>query len=86
MDQQKDLRALVVQCIAAFAPLKSVDTVSDETVLSQLGLDSIALYQFITKLEANLGIPIPDAELSSANFKTVGAILQTLARITAGAS
>nr|BAJ52705.1 putative acyl carrier protein [Streptomyces sp. TA-0256] len=49
----------------------------DETTMdvefTDLGLDSLAIYEVFTRLEEDLGFPIPDEDLDG--LKTLGAVL-----------
>ncbi|HYY58480.1 MAG TPA: phosphopantetheine-binding protein [Pyrinomonadaceae bacterium] len=49
--------------------------------LFQMGvLDSFALVDFVTLLEEQCGIKVPDADVNPANFQTIEAIEKYVAR------
>ncbi|KOV89429.1 MULTISPECIES: acyl carrier protein [unclassified Streptomyces] len=45
-----------------------------EVEFTDLGLDSLAVYELFTRLEEDLGFPIPDEDID--NLKTLGAVLK----------
>ncbi|MFI6448803.1 acyl carrier protein [Kitasatospora sp. NPDC050543] len=50
------------------------DASSLEVEFIDLGLDSLAVYEVFTRLEEDLGFPIPDEDID--NLKTLGAVLK----------
>ena len=59
---------------AASIGVKSLE--SDVDLFASGTLDSFALVDFVTVLEAHCGIRVPDAEVIPANFRTIEAIDQ----------
>ncbi|MCG3174568.1 MAG: Acyl carrier protein [Myxococcota bacterium] len=55
---------------------KSFDSVSPETVIADLGLDSVAVMEVVAALEEKLNITIPDDRL--AHINTIGDLFRTL--------
>ncbi|WP_328335974.1 MULTISPECIES: acyl carrier protein [unclassified Streptomyces] len=51
-----------------------IDESNLEVEFSDLGLDSLAVYEVFTRLEEDLGFPIPDEDID--NLKTFSAVLK----------
>jgi acyl carrier protein len=56
-----DLMRLVHAC-AGFEDVATIDASSADTEFSELGIDSLAVYELATRLQDELGIPISDQE------------------------
>lgn len=50
------------------------DEATMDTEFAELGLDSLAVYEVFTRLEDDLGFPIPDEDLG--DLTTVGAVMR----------
>ena len=55
-----------------------------DTVISALGMDSVAVMELVSYFEEKLGVRIPDEELSK--IRTVGDLRDTLQRLLPGSS
>lgn len=84
MSDLSEIRSTVLRCMAEFAPNADLSALTDATPLSEIGIDSLALFHFIVKVEGALGLSVPDAELSAANFRTLAGVLTTLDRLVQG--
>jgi acyl carrier protein len=60
---------------SAEAPLSADDSLTD------LGIDSLRLVEFIIDLEETFQIAIPDEEMLAKNFQTVGTVSTLVGRI-----
>jgi acyl carrier protein len=53
---------------------------ADDQTLRDLGVDSLALFEFVTALEEIGSITFDDADVDSAEFTTVASVLRLLQR------
>jgi acyl carrier protein len=58
---------------------KKLDNLSRSTVISQLGMDSVAVMELVSYFEEKLEIRLPDDEL--AKISTIGDLEDAIARI-----
>ena len=58
------------------AVIAKVDAITDEMKLSELGLDSLDVVEFLLQLEEQYDIHFDDIDMS--NFKTVGDLLASI--------
>ncbi len=58
---------------------KKLDNLSRGTVISQLGMDSVAVMELVSYFEEKLEIRLPDDEL--AKISTIGDLCDVIARI-----
>jgi acyl carrier protein len=52
--------AKIVDACASFDNVATIDDSTADTVFSELGFDSLAVYELATRLQDELGIPISD--------------------------
>lgn len=58
----------------------------DDDELQALGLDSLRFINLLADLDRDLGVEIPDGELSFENFRTPGAVHSTVLRLLGAAA
>lgn len=59
----------------------SVDTIGNNTILADLGLDSLKFVSMIVAIESKYNIEIFDSDLDFDKFKSVSVICETLKKI-----
>lgn len=59
-------------------PYEEINSLSDNTQLSEIGLDSIRFIQFIVRLEETQNIEVLDSDLLLPNFGTINSIFATM--------
>ncbi|GAA3073213.1 acyl carrier protein [Streptomyces olivoverticillatus] len=72
-----DFQRNVDACVGVEDSIVFDDTTLD-VEFAELGLDSLAVYEIMTRLEEDLGFPIPDEDLD--DLKTVGGVLTYVRR------
>jgi acyl carrier protein len=75
---REDLIELLRETAAALAPSVDPALVVADTDITDLGMDSMQLMEFVAEAEDALGIRIPDAELQ--DVRTVSDLLDAIAR------
>ena len=73
-----DQLLILAQDVSGVSPLQA--TVSEETKLTELGVSSLQLLSYITKLEAHFQIRFEDEEFEARHFKTLGQIVSAVTR------
>jgi acyl carrier protein len=58
---------------------RKLPSVTRDTVIATLGMDSVAIMELVSYFEEKLGVRIPDEELG--RIRTVGDLRDTLARL-----
>ncbi|GGN36646.1 hypothetical protein GCM10012285_10620 [Streptomyces kronopolitis] len=69
-----DFQKNVDACVGVDDAVVFDDETNLETAFIDLGLDSLAVYEVFTRLEEDLGFPIPDEDID--NLKTLSAVLK----------
>ena len=78
------LRVRVIELVSSLA---GGDTnLLPETSLAAIGFDSLGIVQLLVELEDSFAIAIPDDELTAANFRTVGTLLELMERVVGASS
>ena len=77
MKTQQDLIVLFQQ-IAAEVDKREFRDVSGESIITDLGIDSLSMMQIVGEMELRLGIMIPDEDL--VELVTVGDLLKVVLR------
>lgn len=62
MSEKKDLLALF-KVVAARVDKREFNDVTPESVITELGIDSLSMMQIVGEMETELGIMIPDEDL-----------------------
>lgn len=78
MAQQVDVIALFTQA-ALEVDNRKLSNLSRDTVISTLGMDSVAVMELVSFFEEKLAVRIPDEELN--RIRTVGDLRDTLAKL-----
>jgi len=78
MPQPIDVLDLFKQAALAVDNRK-LPNLTRDTVISTLGMDSVAVMELVSYFEEKLGVRIPDAELG--RIRTVGDLRDTIARL-----
>jgi len=82
MKDQKDLIALFKQ-VAAEVDKREFSGITAESVISDLGIDSLSMMQIVGEMELRLDIMIPDEDL--VELVTVSDLLKVVERRLEGA-
>jgi D-alanine--poly(phosphoribitol) ligase subunit 2 len=73
--QEEDAMERVVELLQEIADVQGVDLPSETESLFDAGvLDSFGLLEFLTSLERELNITIPDEDLIPSNFDTIAKV------------
>ncbi len=81
MSDQKDLLVLF-KSVAARIDKRPFETVTRESVITELGIDSLSMMQIVGEMETELGVMIPDEDL--VEIRTVGDLVKKVeARVAA---
>ena len=81
MSDQKDLLVLF-KTVAARIDKRPFETVTRESVITELGIDSLSMMQIVGEMETELGVMIPDEDL--VEIRTVGDLVKKVeARVAA---
>lgn len=78
MAQQVDVIALFTQA-ALEVDNRKLSNLNRDTVISTLGMDSVAVMELVSFFEEKLAVRIPDEELN--RIRTVGDLRDTLAKL-----
>ena len=74
-----DVTRKVLQVLDAYN-VWGVDLDERTPLIDAVGLDSVTMLQFVTELEREFQISIPDNEISRENFATVGQVCAFLTK------
>ena len=81
MSDNKDLLALF-KTVAARIDKRDFASVTRESVITELGVDSLSMMQIVGEMETELGVMIPDEDL--VEIRTVGDLVNKVgARLSA---
>jgi len=81
MSDNKDLLVLF-KTVAARIDKRDFASVTRESVITELGVDSLSMMQIVGEMETELGVMIPDEDL--VEIRTVGDLVNKVgARLTA---
>jgi acyl carrier protein len=69
----KDL-LVMFKTVAARVDKRGFDHVTRESVITELGIDSLSMMQIVGEMETELGVMIPDEDL--VEIRTVGDLVQ----------
>ncbi len=69
MSQNQDLLALF-KSVASRVDKRAFDHITRESVITELGIDSLSMMQIVGEMETELGVMIPDEDL--VEIRTVG--------------
>jgi len=75
MSEKKDLLAMF-KVVAARVDKRPFDNVTTESVITELGIDSLSMMQIVGEMETELGIMIPDEDL--VELITVGDLVSKI--------
>ena len=64
------------QAVAARIDKRAFDHVTSESVITELGIDSLSMMQIVGEMETELGVMIPDEDL--VELKTVGDLVKKI--------
>ncbi|NUP10558.1 MAG: acyl carrier protein [Polyangiaceae bacterium] len=73
MSENKDLLVLFKN-VAARIDKRGFDHVTRESVITELGIDSLSMMQIVGEMESELGVMIPDEDL--VEIRTVGDLVR----------
>lgn len=73
MSTDKDLLALF-KSVAARVDKRAFDHVTRESVITELGIDSLSMMQIVGEMETELNVMIPDEDL--VEIRTVGDLVK----------
>jgi len=76
MSEKKDLLAMF-KVVAARVDKREFNTVTAESVITELGIDSLSMMQIVGEMETELGVMIPDEDL--VELITVGDLVKKIA-------
>ncbi len=77
MSENKDLLGMF-KSVAERVDKKSFETVTRESVITDLGIDSLSMMQIVGEMETELGLQIPDEDL--VEIVTVGDLCSKVER------
>jgi acyl carrier protein len=81
MSDKKDLLSMF-RAVAAKIDKRQFDHVTTESVITELGIDSLSMMQIVGEMETELGVMIPDEDL--VELRTVGDLVKKIEnRLTA---
>lgn len=83
--QTKQIKSKLVEYLVEFTKNSDLREVTDATLMSECGLDSLAIFDFVLGLEQEFGFSIDDASFNIANFETIGSIVNFLVSYEGGA-
>jgi len=72
MSQNQDLLALF-KGVASRVDKRAFDQITTESVITELGIDSLSMMQIVGEMETELGVMIPDEDL--VEIRTVGDLI-----------
>src|SRR5688500_19505858 len=72
------LRDKLMTILGGFVEGELPPDVKDETTLKDLGLDSLAHFNFLLAMEEKFGFEIPDHELTFVKMNDIGGLLDVL--------
>jgi len=75
MSEKKDLLTMF-KVVAARVDKRQFDSVTAESVITELGIDSLSMMQIVGEMETELGIMIPDEDL--VELITVGDLVNKI--------
>jgi acyl carrier protein len=75
MSDNKDLLTLF-KSVAARVDKRKFDHVTRESVITELGIDSLSMMQIVGEMETELGVMIPDEDL--VELRTVGDLVKKI--------
>jgi acyl carrier protein len=75
MSDKKDLLTLF-KAVAARIDKRQFDHVTPDSVITELGIDSLSMMQIVGEMETELGIMIPDEDL--VELRTVGDLVEKI--------
>ncbi|HTJ83212.1 MAG TPA: phosphopantetheine-binding protein [Polyangiaceae bacterium] len=75
MSDTKDLLTLF-KSVAARVDKRKFDHVTRESVITELGIDSLSMMQIVGEMETELGVMIPDEDL--VELRTVGDLVKKI--------
>jgi acyl carrier protein len=78
MDQKMDQQARIVKVLQSTTG-KQITPTPDESLFTSGLLDSFALTDFVSGLETEFGVTIPDSDLSARKFDTVDKVAAYIA-------
>jgi acyl carrier protein len=81
MSDKKDLLAMF-KTVAARVDKREFDAVTPDSVITELGIDSLSMMQIVGEMETELGIMIPDEDL--VELITVGDLVKKIGARVAG--
>jgi acyl carrier protein len=76
MTEKKDLLAMF-KVVAARVDKREFNSVTNESVITELGIDSLSMMQIVGEMETELGVMIPDEDL--VELITVGDLVKKIA-------
>ena len=80
-DPRPDLYAAVRSVVGELTGLEpAVEQIGPDTALTDLGINSLLLFPFLTALEKAAGATIADDAFEAAKLSTVGAVCAALGR------
>jgi acyl carrier protein len=75
MSDKKDLLSMF-RAVAAKIDKRQFDHVTTESVITELGIDSLSMMQIVGEMETELGVMIPDEDL--VELRTVGDLVKKI--------
>ena len=75
MSDKKDLLGMF-RAVAAKIDKRQFDHVTTESVITELGIDSLSMMQIVGEMETELGVMIPDEDL--VELRTVGDLVKKI--------
>jgi len=75
MADKKDLLSMF-KVVAGRIDKRQFDHVTSESVITELGIDSLSMMQIVGEMETELGVMIPDEDL--VELKTVGDLVKKI--------
>ncbi|GAA1649581.1 acyl carrier protein [Actinoplanes couchii] len=74
-------RAAVIAAIVKFTGDETLTDIPDSASLAQCGIDSLAVLEFVALIEDEFRIEFDEATFTSANFRTVGQIVEVVQQV-----
>lgn len=81
LHQTQDIRAGVIESLVEYTGNPAVRDVGDSASLADCGIDSLAVLDFVTVLEEKFQIEFDETSFTSANFRSVGQIVEVIAHV-----
>jgi len=77
-----NIREAVIETLVQLTGNTAVVSMPDCASLAECGLDSLAVLEFVTRLEGRFNIEFDEASFTSTNFHTIGQTVSVVRQVT----